>query len=306
MSPDDDLLVLIIPSDRENVVKDLHFVASHDAQLYFCRVHPSFALPESLVEIWSCSIFDKDDSEVEAEFSSSEWQALVAFDDEFTKLTDSLPEAVESYDELVKMPEWQTLMQAAKRTVELFPDVPAPQLPEESDEPKKPWVGEKRTLEIGETTLEFNLEEYWWSTELSLRCWGNNAVLVFLDIEDEDPTLNPHQLRVLESIVAQQSDYRLNFEQEYFPHYQSEIYGSVCSWSEEKGFYGVDELTPPISQPAELRPMCRDASIWIPYPEESEQDSPAQFLLKFECSWDEEHGVSVAITDWHITDFNAD
>jgi len=152
----------------------------------------------------------------------------------------------------------------------------------------------------------FDREKYWWQKDVPCPFWGGESLPVHIHIKDWEPSPTDSQLKILEGLLTRSKDFRPQFESTFFEHYQKEIYGSVGHWSKKEGWHGMDELTPPISEPAEIWPRIGSPSVWISFVENDEWDGAIRFVLSFGCPWDEEHGLSIEITDWEITSYHAD
>jgi len=152
----------------------------------------------------------------------------------------------------------------------------------------------------------FEREEYWWTKEIPCAFWGGEPVHIHIDVEDWEPSPTSSQVAILDAMLKRQNDFRPEFEAELFDRYKKEIYGYATYYSPERGEYGKDEITPPLSESSEIWSLIDDPEVWIKFVADDDWDKHIRFILGFECHWDEEHGLRIEVTDWKITSFHAD
>jgi hypothetical protein len=151
----------------------------------------------------------------------------------------------------------------------------------------------------------FEREEYWWSKELPCAFWGGESLQIHIDVEDWEPGLTSAQVSIPDAMLKHQVDFRPEFEAALFNHYKKEIYGYATYYSPERGEYGAEEITPPIKQSSEIWSLITGPNVWIKYVADNEWDNCTRFVLSFGCQWDDEHGLSIELSDWKIADFYA-
>src|SRR5262245_38328485 len=98
--------------------------------------------------------------------------------------------------------------------------------------------------------------------------------------------------------LARSEDFRPEFEKRHFEHDQEEIYGYATYYSPERGESGADEITPPIREPSEIWPLICGPLLWIRCVRNEDWDQTIRFVMSFDCQWDEEHGLDIAVADW--------
>lgn len=147
----------------------------------------------------------------------------------------------------------------------------------------------------------FKREQYWWSGELPFPMWGGNSLRTYVYVEDWEPRPTPAQEAVLDDILNRDADFRPDFATALLAYYKKH----------EWGYRWVDYVRAALApiglglKPKHMWSLIDTPSVWVPHVENSEWDGIKRFHLRFECDWDEEHGLPVEISDWQITDFHA-
>ncbi len=105
------------------VLTDLHHdVAGTRTNKPMQRNVPIADVPAELLCMWFDDSFRQNDSRLETLFSAAEWNGLLAFHEQFDKLTEQLRGDLPPIQELVNLPVWLKVVRAAAETLRLFPD----------------------------------------------------------------------------------------------------------------------------------------------------------------------------------------
>jgi hypothetical protein len=164
-----------------------------------------------------------------------------------------------------------------------------------------PAVSDKM-FDADQLLTQFKRDKYWWSARLLFRFWGGTAIDTYIERDDEEqPT--EYQLIVLRALVDHSVDVRPYFAEMLFTHYQENIFNSMSHWSSERGFFGAEEITPPLKTASEIWQLISVPNLYIPPPHECKSEDSMEFKLGFECHWDPEHGLGAQFRDWKIVKF---
>jgi len=105
---------------KDRVLETLRLLASRDAQLEYRRTVPIADVSAELFCMWD-DVFWPDDAALRAEFSESEWSALLRFHSVFERVGRLLPHhPLPPIEEFVQSPHWLQLSGAAARALESF------------------------------------------------------------------------------------------------------------------------------------------------------------------------------------------
>ena len=108
---------------KQRVVETLQLLASREEQMEYRRRVPIADVSAELFCFWD-DAFSRDDTKLRAEFSESEWTALLRFHSVFERVCALLPHhPLPPIEQFVQSPHWLQLSRAAARALQAF--VPA-------------------------------------------------------------------------------------------------------------------------------------------------------------------------------------
>lgn len=105
---------------RARVIDALRLLASVSAQLRYQREVPFADVSAELFCQWFDDCFWPDDPRLQALFNADEWSALLAFHRVFDEVSAPLPSPLPRVEQLVELPEWQSVVSAAADTLKVF------------------------------------------------------------------------------------------------------------------------------------------------------------------------------------------
>lgn len=128
---------------------------------------------------------------------------------------------------------------------------------------------------------EFTFDKYFWEGKHAIPWLASDVEIVI----EGDPSRIPDDQRSILAFVHDLPDStRKTLQQYIYDEYQSEIYGA---------YSGGDDVTPPISKPADIWGLVSEPGVAISDIAEPER----HFVVSFECVWDPEHGLSILFND---------
>ena len=145
----------------------------------------------------------------------------------------------------------------------------------------------------------FKREEYWWSGELPFPMWGGNTLRTYVYVEDWEHRPTSVQKAILDDVLNRNADFRPTFATALLAHYKKHEWG--YRWRDF-----LHAMLQPVGlglQPKHMWSLVGTPGVWVPHIESAGWNGVTKFELRFECDWDEEHGLSVEIDDWQIMDF---
>jgi hypothetical protein len=110
------------PHYRTNVIETLRLLASRDAQLDYQQRVPIAQVSAELFCQWADDNFDPTDHRLQALFTPTEWQTLLAFHASFESISSRVPEPLPPIQEFVSHPLWQQLADSAADALKSFPN----------------------------------------------------------------------------------------------------------------------------------------------------------------------------------------
>jgi hypothetical protein len=157
-------------------------------------------------------------------------------------------------------------------------------------------------MNAGQLLSEFKRDEYYWSGEVAYAFWGGEKLDTYLELDsNEEPSEG--QLRAFSALVSHTTDIRRRTESKLAGYYRKEVYLSMTSYSPERGYYGAEEITPPIRDDHEIWKLVGKPSVWIRLESNPDQTKSIVFRLALDCHWDPEHGLGIEFRDWEIVKF---
>ena len=97
-------------------------MASRDAQLHYQQRVPIAQVSAELFCQWADDYFDPTDYRLQALFTPTEWQALLAFHADFESISSRVPSPLPPIQEFVSHPLWQQLADSASDALKSFPN----------------------------------------------------------------------------------------------------------------------------------------------------------------------------------------
>jgi hypothetical protein len=110
------------PHYRANVIETLRLLASRDAQLEYQQRVPIAHVSAELFCQWADDHFHPTDQRLQALFTPTEWQALLAFHARFESIASRVPSPLPPIQEFVSQPLWQQLADSATDALKTFPN----------------------------------------------------------------------------------------------------------------------------------------------------------------------------------------
>jgi len=105
---------------KQRIVETLKLLASRDEQMEYRRRVPIANVSAELFCFWD-DVFWPDDAKLRAEFSESEWTALLRFHSVFERVGRLLPHhPLPPIEQFVQSPHWLQLSRAAARALQAF------------------------------------------------------------------------------------------------------------------------------------------------------------------------------------------
>jgi hypothetical protein len=157
-------------------------------------------------------------------------------------------------------------------------------------------------VDADQLLTRFKRGESCWSGKVPFRFWGGEILSTDIELAfDGKPSPTDYQLRTFRSMVEYNDDIRPYFATELFNHYQRNIFRAMTHWSNEKGCFGAEEITPPVRSASEIWRLIDGPDVYIR--PDYQYIKSIQFRLAFDCHWDPEHGLGAQFQDWKIVDF---
>ena len=105
---------------RKNVIDVLELLASPGDQIEYQNNVPHAFVPDELICMWFDDSFRPNDQRLKDMFAENEWSTLLEFNSRYDELHNELPSPLPQIDALVSLPQWQSVISAAKIALRTF------------------------------------------------------------------------------------------------------------------------------------------------------------------------------------------